>query len=254
MSTVDEVMYHEPLVLPVMSLSRNPKNVLVLGGGDGCAIREILKYENVEEITLVDLDPMMTDLARTHPVLSALNKGALDHEKVQVINQDAFKFLEESDRYFDVIIIDLPDPKTIELSRLYSFEFYKMCYRQLRPNGLIITQSGSPYYANRAFKCIQYSMEEAGFNCIPIHNQVITLGEWGWIIGSRSLDADKLKQSLRDLTFDSIPTRWINKNAMLLMTSFGKDITLEPQESVEVNSIHNPVLFKYYMSGNWDLY
>jgi len=254
LSTVDEVMYHEPLVLPVMNLSRNPQNILVLGGGDGCAVREILKYENVKEITLVDLDPMMTELARTHPVLSELNKGALDHEKVNIINQDAYKYLEETDKYFDVIIIDLPDPKTIELSRLYSIEFYKMCNRQLRPNGLITTQSGSPYFANRAFKCIQYTLEEAGFNCVPIHNQVITLGEWGWIIGSNSVESDRLKKSLRELTFDHISTRWINKEAMLLMTSFGQDITLNLDETVEVNSIHNPVLFKYYMNGNWDLY
>jgi spermidine synthase len=254
LSTVDEVMYHEPLVLPVMSLSSYPRDVLVLGGGDGCAIREILKYKDVNEITLVDLDPMMTDLARTHPVLFELNKGALDHEKVNILNQDAYKYLEETDTFYDVIIVDLPDPKTIELSRLYSFEFYKMCNHQLRPNGLIVTQSGSPYFANRAFKCVQYSMEEAGFNCVPIHNQVITLGEWGWIIGSKSLESDNLKQSLRELTFDNISTRWINNEAMLLMTSFGKDITLDPEESVEINSIHNPVLFKYYMKGNWDLY
>jgi spermidine synthase len=254
LSTVDEVMYHEPLVLPVMNLSRNPQNILVLGGGDGCAVREILKYEDVKEITLVDLDPMMTELARTHPVLSELNKGALDHEKVNIINQDAYKYLEETDKYFDVIIIDLPDPKTIELSRLYSIEFYQMCNRQLRPNGLITTQSGSPYFANRAFKCIQYTLEEAGFNCVPIHNQVITLGEWGWIIGSNSVESDILKKTLRELTFDHISTRWINKEAMLLMTSFGQDITLNLDETVEVNSIHNPVLFKYYMNGNWDLY
>jgi len=254
LSTVDEVMYHEPLVLPVMSLHENPQHVLVLGGGDGCAVRDILKYEQVKDITLVDLDPMMTDLARTHPVLSELNMGSLEHEKVRVINDDAYKYLEKSDQYFDIIIIDLPDPKTIELSRLYSFEFYKLCHRQLRPNGLIVTQSGSPYFANRAFKCIQYSLEEAGFNCIPIHNQVITLGEWGWIIGSKSLDSVSLKNSLRGLTFEEVPTRWINNEAMLLMTSFGKDITLDPEETIEVNSIHNPVLFKYYMKGNWDLY
>ena len=74
------------------------------------------------------------------------------------------------------------------------------------------------------------------------------------VIGSKSLEADSLKKSLKGLTFDKITTRWINKEAMLMMTSFGKDITLDPEETIEVNSIHNPVLFKYYMKGNWDLY
>lgn len=97
-------------------------------------------------------------------------------------------------------------------------------------------------------------MEKAEFNCVPIHNQVITLGEWGWVIGSKSLESESLKESLKGLTFDEITTRWINKEAMLMMTSFGKDITLDPEEIIEVNSIHNPVLFKYYMKGNWDLY
>ena len=148
----------------------------------------------------------------------------------------------------------MPDPKTIELSRLYSFEFYTLCRRQLRPNGLIVTQAGSPYFANRAFRCIQYTIQEAGFHCVPLHNQVITLGEWGWIVGSRSIEASNLKEELQELEFNDIPTRWINKEAMLLMTTFGKDITLDPGENIEINSIHNPVLFKYYMKGNWDLY
>ena len=252
LSTVDEVMYHEPLVLPLMSLSENPADILVLGGGDGCAVREILKYPQVKSITVVDLDPAMTDLARNHPVLVNLNNNALEHDKVDIVNQDAYTFLEKNGDYFDVVIIDLPDPKTIELSRLYSFEFYKLCNRRLRPEGLIITQAGSPYYASRAFKSIQRSMEEAGFNCVPMHNQVITLGEWGWVAGSKSLTSEQFLTALRKLDFDNIETRWINREAMQLATSFGKDV-FEPGIP-EINTIHNPVLFKYYMNGSWDLY
>jgi spermidine synthase len=253
-STVDEIMYHEPLVHPLMKLYPDPKDILILGGGDGCAAREILKYPEVQNITLVDLDPEMTKLAMEHPVLSEINQRSMEHEKVTIINEDGYTYLEKQDNYFDIIIIDLPDPKTIELGRLYSYEFYKLCYKSLRPNGLIITQAGSPYFAARAFKCIDKTMAEAGFATVPLHNQVITLGEWGWISGAKSLSKDQFRQALRNLDFEGIPTKWINKEAMTLITSFGKDFTKDSRDSVEVNSIHNPVLFNYYLKGEWDLY
>lgn len=254
LSTIDEIMYHEPLVHPLLKLHPNPKDVLILGGGDGCAAREILKYESIQHITLVDLDPEMTRLALEHPVISEINQHALEHDKVNTINQDGYSFLEKTNRFYDIIIIDLPDPKSIELGRLYSYEFYKLCNKVLRPNGLIVTQAGSPYFASRAFNCIDKTMNEAGFSTVPIHNQVITLGEWGWILGAKSLSGLQFKKALINLEFDGIPTKWINHEAMTLMTSFGKNFTLDPKDSIEINTIHNPVLFKYYMNGEWDLY
>ena len=254
LSTVDEIMYHEPLVHPLLKLYPNPQDILILGGGDGCAIREVLKYDNVQHITMVDLDPEMTKLALEHPVLSEINQHALESEKVTIINQDGYTYLERTNKYYDIIIIDLPDPKTIELGRLYSYEFYKLCYKTLKPNGLIITQAGSPYFAARAFNCIEQTISEAGFSTVPIHNQVITLGEWGWILGAKSLSKSQFKTALTNLEFDNIPTKWINHDAMALMTSFGKDFTADSKDSVEINTIHNPVLFNYYMNGAWDLY
>lgn len=254
LSTVDEIMYHEPLVHPLLKLYPDPRDVLILGGGDGCAAREVLKYDQVQSITLVDLDPEMTRIAVEHPVLSEINQHALEHEKVQVINQDGYTFLEKGTNFYDVIIIDLPDPKSIELGRLYSYEFYKLCYKALKSNGLIVTQAGSPYFAARAFKCIDKTMSHAGFSTVPIHNQVITLGEWGWILGSKSLQKPQFKEALRELDFQQINTKWINREAMTLMTSFGKFFTIDPSDSIEVNTIHNPVLFNYYLKGEWDLY
>jgi len=254
LSTVDEIMYHEPLVHPLLKLYPNPKDILILGGGDGCAAREALKYDKVKKITLVDLDPKMTKLALEHPVLSEINQHALENDRVTIINQDGYTYLEKEKKYFDIIIIDLPDPKSIELGRLYSYEFYKLCHKVLRPNGLVITQAGSPYFAGRAFKCIDKTMEKAGFSTVPIHNQVITLGEWGWVLGSKSLSKTQFKIALINLEFEGIPTKWINHDAMKLMTSFGKDFTSDQKDAIEINTIHNPVLFKYYLNGEWDLY
>ena len=254
LSSIDEVMYHEPLVHPVMKLSKNPQRVLVLGGGDGGAVREILKYDQVEKITLVDLDPAMTRLGQTNELLIRMNENSLNHEKVNIINADGFNYLEDSREYFDVIIIDLPDPKTVELGRLYSYEFYKLCYSKLRPHGLIITQAGSPYYAARAFNCIDITMQAAGFSTVPLHNQVVTLGEWGWVMGSKLGNREEIKKALQALQYHDITTQWINHDAMTLITSFGKGIFPDDHQSVQVNKIHNPVLYKYYLDGKWDLY
>ncbi len=252
--TKDEVMYHEPLVHPAMKLHPHPINILVLGGGDGCAVREILKYPSVESIKLVDLDPAMTSLGKTHPVLTSLNQNALLDEKVEVINGDGYQVIQNDEDFYDVIIIDLPDPRSVELGRLYSYEFYRSCYRQLRPQGVIVTQAGSPYFATKAFLCIGKTMEKAGFLTQAMHNQVITMGEWGWSIGQKDPPNESLKESLLQLNFSDVKTTWINNEAMSLLTSFGKNTYIWENDSVEINQIHNPVLYKYYLKGNWDLY
>lgn len=254
LSSIDEVMYHEPLVHPVMGLLKEPKHILVLGGGDGGAVREILKYPSVEKITLVDLDPKMTELGQTHDWLVAMNQNALNHEKVEIINVDGYTWMENQQQFFDAIIIDLPDPKTVELGRLYSYEFYKLCYNRLRPHGIITTQAGSPYYAARAFNCIDVTLEEAGFTTAPLHNQVVTLGEWGWVLGAKQGDKADLKQALQAMSFTGLETQWINHESMTLITSFGKKVFPDDDKPVEVNKIHNPVLYKYYLDGKWDLY
>jgi len=254
LSSIDEVMYHEPLVHPVMGLLKNPKHILVMGGGDGGAVREILKYPSVEKITLVDLDPRMTELGQTQDWLVSMNQNALNHKKVEIINADGFTWLENNQDYFDAVIIDLPDPKTVELGRLYSYEFYQLCYNHLRPHGVITTQAGSPYYAARAFNCIDQTMTEAGFITAPLHNQVVTLGEWGWVMGVKESDKAELKTTLQSLDFQGIQTEWMNKESMTLITSFGKRVFPDDDRPVETNRIHNPVLYKYYLKGKWDLY
>lgn len=253
--TIDEIMYHEPIVHPVMQLALNPANVLILGGGDGCCVREVLKYNCVNQIDLVDLDPEMTKIGKENPILVKLNENALNNLKVNIINQDGYKYVQTCNQFYDVIIVDLPDPKTIDIGRLYTREFYTLCKKILRKNGFIITQAGSPYFATKAFLCIDKSIEAAGFNTIPIHNQIVTLGEWGWIIGSKNKEID-LKAFLLRLKFDNIKTKWINHEAMKSLTSFGKCIYpgINKTDSIKVNTIQNPVLHKYYLKGNWEIY
>lgn len=249
LSTLDEYLYHEPLVHPVMQLSQNPKHVLIVGAGDGCAIREVLKYENVDSIFLVDLDPEMTLVGASHEVFAELNDSAYFDSKLTVINSDAFIWMENTNRYFDVIIADFPDPKNLELSRLYSLQFYKFCYQRLRPNGVMVTQASSPYYMNNAFRCIDKTVSEAGFNTLPIHNHVYTFGEWGWVIGTKSIAKDRIKSLLWSKDLEGLDLKWLTPEGVQMMSSFGKDIVVDPIDSLEVNTVHNPVLYQYYQRG-----
>jgi len=252
LSSFDEALYHEPLVHPIVNLFGKPKNALVLGGGDGAAVRELLKYDFIKEITLVDLDPSVTELAKTHPVLLEINENSLNHPKVHVINQDGFTFLEDLKIKYDIIIADFPDPRTVDLGRLYSKEFYWLCRNSLSEKGMLVTQAGSPYYAKAAFDCIEKTIASAGFNTLPIHNQVVTLGEWGWVIGAKQSGED-LKSKLQAIEMD-LNHKWLTNEALIAISSFGKQIFEPTHDEVEVNKIHNPVLYKYYLKGRWDLY
>ena len=255
-SSYDEAHYHEPLVHPAMALSQGRRRVLILGGGDGLAARELLKYPEVEDIVLVDLDPAVTRLGREHPVLRELNGGALDDPRVQVVNQDAYLFLEENRMPFGVIIVDLPDPKTVDLARLYSVQFYRLAKRNLITGGTLITQATSPFFSRQAFTCIYKTMGAADLQTTTFHNHIPTMGEWGWVLGW-NLPAPpprSMRELLNDQRFDTIDTRFLNRDAMISMSHFGKGI-LEDLNEITVNSETDDLsLHRYYAKGRWDFY
>ncbi|MCH2225230.1 MAG: spermidine synthase, partial [Crocinitomicaceae bacterium] len=237
---------------PVLSLTKGKVDVLVMGAGDGCAVRELLKYERVNTITLVDLDSTMTTIAKEHPIFRKLNRDALLSEKVKVINTDAFHYLETNNKFYDVIIADFPDPRSIEINKLYSEEFYKLCGHHLRENGAFITQSTSPYYTTHTFRCIEKTLQSAGFNTLPIHNHVYSFGEWSWIVGSKKLKTDHIKNAILSTPIDEIENlKWMTKQSLGLLTSFGKDLVSVDLNKLKINTIHNPMAYKYYEKGDW---
>ena len=181
----DEYRYHEALVHPAMAGHGAPRRVLVLGGGDGMALREILKYPSVESATLVDLDPAMTTLFSTDPMLTALNHDAFHDPKVHVVNGDAFGWLERNDAQFDVIVIDFPDPGNYALGKLYSTSFYELVDQHLAASGYAVIQTTSPLVARRSFWTVASTLEAAGLTITPYHVHVPSFGEWGFIIASR---------------------------------------------------------------------
>ncbi|GAB6144118.1 polyamine aminopropyltransferase [Desulfocicer niacini] len=254
-STYDEEKYHEPIVHPAMAITPNHDNILILGGGDGLAAREVLKYPDVGSLTLVDLDPVMTDLAARHPVLSKINHNSLSNEKVTILNMDGTSFLEKTQRLFNVIIIDLPDPDSMDLMHLYSNDFYRTVKAHLTRGGVMITQASSPFFARKAFLCIDKTIQSAGFTTLPMHNAIPTLGQWGWILAvdKELISADSLKKMAGQLTFGSIDTRFINQEAMISMVHFGKGV-FDIKEDIRINTSQQPVLYRYYHQGTWGIY
>lgn len=256
-STYDEEKYHEPLVHPAMALSANSDHVLILGGGDGLALREVLKHSNVKKVTLADIDPAMTDLAKTHPVLLSINNGAMLNSKVEIIHMDAAKFIRDHDLLYGVIIIDLPDPDSIDLMHVYSISFYRQILKHLIRGGILVTQATSPYFSTQAFQCIIKTIQAAGFAVLPYHNQIPTMGEWGWVIGAKETDMgeNQLKNRILSEDFEAIHTRFINNDAILSMVYFGKGILDKAEmDRIQINSEFNPVLHRYYLSGTWGMY
>ncbi|WP_448627985.1 polyamine aminopropyltransferase [Geodermatophilus sp. URMC 64] len=178
-SSVDEYRYTEALVTPV--LTRDPRRVLVLGGGDGLAAREILRHPSVAEVVQVELDPAVLQLARTR--LAELNAHALDDPRVEVVVEDAFRWLRDPPgERFDAVVVDMPDPDTPALGRLYSTEFYGLVSAVLAPGGLVVVQAGSPYSTPTAYWRTVSTLGSAGLAVTPYHVHVPSFGDWGFAL------------------------------------------------------------------------
>ncbi len=239
-SSTDEYRYHEALVHPAMLVSNNPKRVLVLGGGDGLALREILKYPSVEHITLVDLDPEMTKLSNTFPLLAKLNQNSFNDPRVHVINEDAFIWLEKTtEPLYDAAIVDFPDPNTFALGKLYTTRFYRLLKSRLTASAAVSVQSTSPMFARNSYWCIIRTLEAAGFVVRPYYTAVPSFGLWGYALA---------RSSAFDVPRNPPPgLRFLDEQTLAAMFTLSKDIEPVP---VEINRLDNQVLVRYY-EGEW---
>jgi spermidine synthase len=137
--TQSEPYYHEAFAhIPMMALKHIPKKVLILGGGDGLLLREILKYKEIESITHIELDKEMIDFSHNLKSIRKLNKGALFHKRVKQIITDGFYYLRNTKEKYDAIFIDFPYPHNYNLAKLYSVEFYHYALNHLNKNGFIV--------------------------------------------------------------------------------------------------------------------
>jgi spermidine synthase len=240
-SSLDEPRYHEPLVHIPMSQLQSPKRVLVLGGGDGLVAREVLKYSSVEHVTIVDLDPKIFELARTHPALTRLNDRSLHSPRVRTVAKDAFVFLEETERRYDLIVADLPDPNNVSLARLYSRTFYGLVRTHLTTDGVFVTQATSPYFAREAFWTIHETIQAGGFShADPFHVNVPSFGEWGFVMAAER----PLRPTSATLPVD---TRFLNGEIVPGLFRFPKD--LQTEGTPAPSTLDQPRVLEAYLDG-----
>ena len=282
-SSMDEYRSHEALVHVPMSVASGHSDILILGGGDGMAARELLKYPDTN-ITLIDLDSEMTRICSEDKVISELNEHALSSDRVTIINMDAYEYLEKCDKKYDVVIVDLPDPNNEALAKLYSNVFYRLCGQVLNPGGVINVQSTSPYYATKSFWCVTKTLESEGFTVAPYHLQVPAFGDWGFNLAVKS-DNDYLidegasseevmtvadssenkvdpeyaqvqgKIDISRIKLDeNIETRFLSNENIASLFIFGKDEKPADMNDIEINQLTKPVMIQYYNDAvrNWE--
>ncbi|MFZ5949255.1 MAG: spermidine synthase, partial [Candidatus Rifleibacteriota bacterium] len=237
------------------SVAHQRRSVLIIGGGDGLAAREVFKFPEVASLTIVDIDPAITDFARDNLLMRELNKNSMRDPRTRIVNADAWKYLENDSGIYDVIIVDLPDPDNLTLSRLYSRTFYRLLSRKLSRGGVIVTQATSPLYSNKAFWCIYntfaatenplYANETASdtvkLDARAFHAYVPSFGEWGFVMASNApIEWDSIKVT--------VSGQYVSSEYLKHMGNFPEDIDFV---ETEVNSIDTHVVKTYYEEG-WD--
>ncbi len=243
-STTDEYRYHEMLVHPAITMCENPRiNVLVMGGGDGMAVREALKHDNVKSVTLVELDPQMIKLATENQSFISVNGNSLSDPRVKVVVGDAYKFITEKHGKFDVIIADFSDPHDETISKLYTREFYILIKKILSDGGIFVTQSTSPLAAREAYWCINNTLRSVFSGTVPYHVYVPSFGDWGFVIAS-----DKRILSAKDIDNEKIK--------FYSADEFRTEMRFQPDSEyieTKINTFDRPLLYQYYLHG-WKNY
>ena len=245
-SSLDEYRYHEALVHPAMAVlnssGKQKVRALVLGGGDGLAVREILRHPNIETVTLVDLDPAVTRLGMENPHVRSLNEDSLIRDpRVRIVNADAFAFLNKGITLYDLVVADLPDPNNTDMARLYSSEFFQLVRNALAPDGVFLSQATSPFFAKEAFWTIHESIRARFPHVMPFHVSVPSFGDWGFVLASdRNIDwvraSEKLLANLRFMETD----------IMVNMIHFAKDLRVK---EAEPSTLDHPIILKLYLDG-----
>lgn len=238
-SSRDEYRYHEALALvPSAWGGKEIESALVLGGGEGLLARELLKLPEIQELTIIDLDGQVSELAKRHPGLVRLNQASLTDPRTRVLAQDAAVFLRNDTAHYDLIIADLPDPSSESIARLYSTWFFKMARARLTTDGVFATQATSPYHTRDTYWSIYETLKASGYeNLLPYHVNVPSFGEWGFILAA---------EQPGQLGYRSdVPTRFLDERIISSMVYFPSDIA-HPGD-VRPNRLDKPVLLDYFL-------
>lgn len=257
-SSADENIYHSYLVAPVLEGSARAENVLIIGGGDGLALRDILQW-SPKHVTLIDLDNELIDIfknpeqnlpKKVAAQVSRLNQKSLQDNRVNIITNDAFIAIDsliQNGQVFDAIIVDLPDPSHPDLNKLYSVNFYARLKALLSGDGLIGIQSTSPYHAKESFLSIGNTVHAAGFNHVQqYHDNVPSFGEWGWTIASK-MGASPLKR-LSNKTKFKIEQPWLSMEMLKSAFIFPKNF-FEQKSEVGINYLGSHTIYQLHQKA-----
>ncbi|GAB2610311.1 polyamine aminopropyltransferase [Streptomyces capparidis] len=242
-SSVDEYRYHEALVHPALAGRRS--SVLVLGGGDALALREVLRYDDVERVTLVELDPAVTALARSYGPLRDLNGDALADPRVTVVHADAFTWVRQARQRYDAVLVDFPDPDSVATAKLYSVEFYGMLSRLLAPGARAVVQAGSPFFAPKTYWAIEAGIREGGLTTRPYQVDVPSFGNWGFVLATRGGAEARLR-----LAPDAPRLRFLDDAVLKAAAVFPVD---RRARDVRASTLMKPTVLEY-STGEWDAY
>lgn len=191
-SEYDEFTYHEPLVHPAMCTHPCPKKALVIGGGDGGTLEEVLKHNTVEKAVMVELDEKVIEVSRKY--LKKIHKGAFDDERVELIIGDGIDYVRKCEKKFDVIVLDLTDPYSIS-KFLYTNEFYAMVAKRLAKGGILSLHAETPYAFDRVHyrvvKTLAGAFRHTAFfyNYVPLYGTLIGFANCSNSIDPKSISA-----------------------------------------------------------------
>lgn len=240
----DEALYHQHLVHPAFAVRQDIEKVLVMGGGDGMALRELLRWEQVKAITLVEFDPAMTLAFSTEPRLRQLNGDSLLDPRVQVVHEDAWNWARQQSERFDLIVLDFPDPHQIETAKLYSLQFYRLLEMNLNPGGLIVTQATSPLYDQKGYWCIGKTLEAAGYSILPYHVEMVSFAQWGFHMASLEVDESEMRSRLENWK-DHPPFEHIDAEALTGATRWSPSHRRSRRSAPVNDFLHLPLLKLY---------
>ena len=239
----DEFVYHEALVHPAMILHGGPRRVLVLGGGEGATLREVLKYPTVEEAVMVDIDEDVVRVSREY--LKFMSEGVFEDRRVKLVIGDALDYVFNTREKFDVIIADLTDPLEAGPSyKLYTLEFYRRIAEILEEGGVFVTQATSPTNTPRTHAVI-YRTVSSAFRYAAYYHIFMPSFEavWGFVIASNHRDPGSLKPEVIDETLAryGVKTRFYDSQAHIHMFAIPKHLREYIESVSEVSTMEKPV-------------
>jgi len=237
----DEFVYHESLVHPAMITHGNPRKVLIIGGGEGATLREVLKHESVERVVMVDIDGELVDLCKKY--LPEWHRGAFDDPRAEVVIADGKKFIEETEERFDVIILDVTDPvKGTPGVLLYTKEFYENVKERLNPSGLMVTQATSLRYYERAFAVI-YNTVASVFPVARRYKVFVPsfYSDWGFVVGSLGRDPLEVPREEIESKLAKLQLRYLDAVQYSYLFAIPRYLTERLNRYKEISTLSNPL-------------